>query len=330
MLETIAAIGSAASGLGKLVGAFGGKKTPDPAYQIALQEESALRTQKAGFEQKMALAKQHGIHPLSMMGIPMSTFAPSVSFDPGQGVDYEAMGAGLSDMSKAFVKPPEAKAPEASPVDPRQERILDAEVRYREAVAREKEWSALRTQWVTEDLLRGQPGAPPGVRSSNDGVVTRNLAAAQAGVSPSVFSGGGVSLKQEVAPPHPSILGHAMGADQSFQRMVDSGGNLYSMVNPNAFSLDFEKPGTFNYLANKYGAEKAMDIMGVIENLGPAGGIVAGAGTAGYGLYEWRKNKREKKEHMDYNYRSEQSWRGRGSRQGLRGAPSRPNYRQPF
>lgn len=327
MLETIAAVGTLASGLGKLFGSKGkGSSTPaTPSLdtQLATQSAHGIAHEEKAFNQKMALAKQHGLHPLSVLGVPMSTFAPAVTSGAGGGseTDWSGVGDGISQAAKAFVKPPEAAAaPELDPLMQLHEtRMRDAQVRTAEAQAKKLEWEAQIAEQNASRILTGQPGNPPAVRISNDVSATGRLAAAQAGVSPAALNGSGVTLKQEITPPHPSILGHGLGADQSFQRMVDSTGNFYSMVNPNAFSLDFEQPGTFNYLANKYGAERAMNYMALIEQFGPIAGGAAALGSGAAGAYVWHQNRKDQAREDRLNSRTR--WRM---------PPSRPNQRMPF
>lgn len=279
-------LGPILSGAGAIFGGLGvGKKSPDNAYNIALQEQSSLRHEKDSFNQKMELAKQHGLHPLSVLGVPTSTFSPAILSDSSGSADLGAIGYGANQISSAFVKPPEGQQPQAPTSE--EERITQANLRIAEANANRAEWEALHSQWRTEDMLRGQPGNPPGVRVSNDVAVTRSLAAAQAGVSPGMFSGGGVQLEQKVTPPHPSLLGHSMGADQSFQRMVDKDGKLFSMPNPNVYQPDIEQFGTFHYLSNKYGVDKAMNIMAVLEQAPLAGGLFGTAAAGGYAAYKY-------------------------------------------
>lgn len=301
MLETLTAAGAGAllSGAGSILGGLGiGSKKPDPAFQIALQEQSALRHEKNSFDQKMALAKTHGLHPLSVLGVPMNTITPSISTG-SPGVDFSAIGSGAERIAQTFVKPPEAEQPAE---DLNAKRLVDAQVRTAEANASRTEWDALRSQWTTQDLLRGQPGNPPAVRVSNDAASIRTLAAAQAGVHPSTFGGAGVDLEQKVTPPHPSILGHSLGVDQSLQRMVDKDGHLYSMPNPNVYQPDIEQFGTFHYLSNKYGVDKAMNIMAALEQAPLVGGLLGTAGAGAYAAYRYFGRQRQAAELKRNNY----------------------------
>lgn len=270
-------IGNFLGGAGQILGGLGvGKKEPDNAFNIALQEQSALRHERDSFNQKMAMAKEHGLHPLSVLGVPTASFSPAISTGDS-GLDFSSVGAGAERIAKQFVKPPEEPTHEQ---DPLQARLIDAQVRNAEAQAKKSEWDALRSQWTTEDLLRGQPGNPPGVRLSNDAAAVSRLAAAQSGVTPNVLSGSGVTLKQDITPPHPSILGHSLGADQSWQRMVDQDGSLYSLTNPSVFNPDIEQYGSFHYLSKHYGVDKALEIMAVLEQAPLLGGAAAGVGYA--------------------------------------------------
>lgn len=273
-----------------LTGLLGRKKT-DNAYNIALQEQSALRHEKASFDQKMALAKQHGLHPLAVLGAPMTTITPAIMPDPQS--DFSSVGSGIERIAQSFVKPPESGEPAAPSLN--QSRLEEATLRRAEADASYSEWRALQSQWDAEDRARspGRVGLPPAAVVSNDGAVLRHLAAAQAGVSPSVFSGSGVKLEQSVTPPHPSLLGHSLGADQGFQRMVDNDGRLFSMPNPNVYQPDIEQFGTFHYLSNKYGVDRAMTIMAALEQAPLVGGGVLTAGAAAAAAYKYFAKQRQ-------------------------------------
>lgn len=276
---TLGGLGSIASGAGNLLsGIFGSKKKEGPS--LAEQSAAGLLHERQSFDQKMALAKEHGLHPLSVLGVPVSTFSPAISSPVASGPDFSAIGSGVEQIAKSFVKPPEA-APAV--VDANQERLNNANVRIAEARANKEEWEALRSQWVTQDLLRGQPGNPPAVRSSNDGTVTTRLAAEQAGVSPSLFDKH-VEVKQSVLPPHDSFLGTAMGVDQSWKRGIDQRGRFFSILNNDLFNADFEEGATINALAKYFGPERAIEIAAVLEQAGVIGGVGAG-GYAGYKLY---------------------------------------------
>jgi hypothetical protein len=315
MLETIAAIGGLASGLGKLFGSKGKSAPAQPSLDVQLATQSAhgIEHERKAFDQKMTLAKQHGLHPLSVLGVPMSTFSPAITGSSGGGsdVDYSSLGDGVSQIAKSFVKPPDEATPE---VNPNVKRLEDANVRIAEANAKRSEWEALRSEWTAADLLRGQAGAPPAVRMSNDASVTRSLAAAQAGVSPALFGPAGVDVKQQITPPHPSLLGHSLGADQSFQRMVDKDGHLYSTPNPNVYNPDIENFGTFHYLSNKYGTDKALNVMAALEQAPLVGGVFSALGAAGYGAYRYFGNQRREAEKRIGRNIKGQSWRGRASR----------------
>lgn len=297
-----------------LGGVLGGGKKPDIAGQIAAQEASTMRMNQAQFDQKMQLAKQHGLHPLSVLGVPIQGFTPTLINDSGGGPDYGAIAQGASTIARGFVKPPEDPGPSLA-----EQSIQDANVRLAEAQAKRAEWDALRAQWTTEDLLRGQPGNPPGVRTSNDASVTQSLAAAQAGVSPEVFKGSGTELKQQVLPPHPVKMGHGLGTDQTWITGMDQKGKPFSALNPNLIQADFEDGATITALSKIYGPERAIEIMAVLEQAGPIAGIGAGIGALGKLAYDYFA--RQRKEAFErrttrpsFSRRGPLRWRGpRGS-----------------
>lgn len=287
-MSWLAAAGPILSGIGAIAGGLGlGKDKADPEYEARVQQETALRHEKESFNQKMALAQTHGLHPLSVLGVPMATFAPSISSTGGGGVDFTAIGSGMERIAQTQVKPPE-KPDE----DPLQVRIAEATVRQAEAGAKKAEWDALRAEWTTQDLLRGQPGNPPALRTSNDAAGIQALAAAQAGIKPSIFSNPKIDIKQDILPPHPVNLGHAAGADQSWIRGVDQSGNFYSALNPNLIQADFEDGATITALSKIYGPERAIEIMAVLEQAGPIAGVGAALSAAGAAAYRYFGNQR--------------------------------------
>lgn len=257
-------LGSLLGGAGQLLGGlgFGKKKGPTPEEQSAVQ----LKHEVDSFHNKMSLAKQHGLHPLSVLGVPMATFTPSVSQDVGY--DLAQMGAGANQLSKAFASTQEDKT--EAPVTP----LAAAQLRLVEAQAKKAEWDALGAEFAAADraappILLGQPGNPPGVRRSNDVVQMENLVAEQSGIPPSYLSGGQsspVEVSQKVAPPHPRDVGYAAATDQAWGKYIDRDGKIGSFVRPEVQQTDIEKGATFQYFAKLFGVERAMQITALLEN----------------------------------------------------------------
>lgn len=265
-----------------LGGLLGGSAPKGPSLQE--QSLATLGHERDSFNQKMKLAKDHGLHPLSVLGVPTANFSPAVSFGDS-GRDYGSVLSGAATIGKSLVNP-ETKPEET---DPLQARLIEANVRTAEANAKRAEWEALGSEFRVADmaapqLLTGQPGSPPGIRRSNDVVQSELLAAEQAGISPEFFRGNTdplVKLEQKVAPPHPRNLGHAAGTDQAWQSVMDKNGNPVSVVRNDAVNADIEKGATFQALAGVFGVERAMQITAVMENEGL---IMGGALAAGMGI----------------------------------------------
>lgn len=283
----LASAGSFLQGAGSLLGGlgFGSKEKKGPS----LQEQYAAQQghERDSFNQKMALAKQHGIHPLAMMGIPMSTFAPSIVPESSSGVDFAQLGYGANQIASNFVKPPDDKPV----VDPRADALADANLRLAKAQASRAEWDALHAQFQVEDMARqslvGQPGNPPGARVSNDVSAMRSLAAAQSGLDPAVFGGASpLSMKQEVLPPHPRKLGYGAGTDQAFVTTMDATGKPGTVLNQNAIQAEFEDGATMTLLTRLYGVDRATEIMAVLEQKGLIGGVLAAGAAAGKLFYD--------------------------------------------
>lgn len=276
-------VGSVLQGVGAIASAFGGKDDPPPPIPPAEQAAIVREHERLMLQQKMDASKQYGIHPLSMLGVPTSGFSPVISTGGGSsgrdvGADLQSVGYGVSQIGKAFVKPPEE--------DPLTVRLRDAEVRSAEANAKLLEWRALGEEFRVADmaappLLVGQPGNPPGARVSNDVVQLRNLAAEMSGISPSLIRGGDapITMEQNILPPHPSKLGHAAGTDQSMIPVMGPDGRPGSVLNQNAIQAEFNDGATMTLLTRLYGVERATEIMAVLEQKGLIGGVLAAAGA---------------------------------------------------
>jgi len=287
------AIGSLLGGAGTLASAFGGggNKVDEGAVR-GLNDingrhqkdmEYILRQQE--FNQKMALAKEHGLHPLTVLGVNVggSSITPAIVASGGQdtGPDFEKIGYGANQVMRSFVKP---EAAEVAEPDPMAARILDANVRTAEANAQRAEWDALRSQFTAEDMARanlmGQPGSPPGVRTSNDVTGMYGLVASQSGIPASYLTGqrdAPVKVEQTVAPPHPRNLGHTAATDQAWQTIMDKNGKPTSVVRSEAVQADIEKGATFQWAAKMFGVENALKITAIMENenllIGGAAGL---------------------------------------------------------
>lgn len=277
---TAGEIGGLASGAGSILQGLGvgNKKGPSIYEQVWTQSALGLDHERQAFNQKMLQAKEHGLHPLAMMGIPSSNFSPAVtigggstSFDPG------AIGTGIAQAAQGFVKPPEETP------DPMKARFDAANLRMLEANAKRAEWEALGTEWKVADyltprVLQGQAGNPPAARMSNDTIEMQRLAAEQAGLPPSVFSGNpDITMKQEVLPPHPVKMGHGAMTDQSMVTVMGPDGKPASVLNQKGIQAEFEEGATMTMLVKLFGVDKAVAIMAALEQKG----LLAGAGLAG-------------------------------------------------
>lgn len=277
---TIAAAGQFLGGAGAVMSGLGiGKsKTPDPAYQSAL----TLQHERNAFAQKMALAKEHGIHPLAMLGLPSSNFSPVYS--SGGGASFSDIGYGVEQAAKSLVKPEAASAgvqPEQSPapvtdaIEGQRQRMIDAQVRRAEAEANLAELSVYNAL----EGLRGQAGRPPSNVSSNDVNSIRGIVAKQSGIPIGLVGGdkAPITVKQDVLPPHPNRPGQAAGTNQAWLNLQDSNGQT-TVLNSDAVNADIEKGATLTALAKVFGLERAMQITAVLENenLLVAGGVATG------------------------------------------------------
>lgn len=128
--------------------------------QQGQMNQLTLAMERASFNQKMQLAKEHGLHPLSVLGVPMSSsVVGATSHESNQPV------AGTVDFSKH-------QTPEVSEHDKRMmeynERIADANARAAESRAVSDELEARQRASV---LLGQQVGSN---RISNDQIATQS------------------------------------------------------------------------------------------------------------------------------------------------------------
>lgn len=306
VLSNLPIIGDVVSGVGKIVGAF---DRPDPGPNLEHQSAVQLAHARDDFNQKMSLAQQHGIHPLSVLGVPTAGFSPVLtSGTPDASYDYGSFGAGVSQIGKALVEPPPAQA---AVVDPRQERLLDAQVRAAEAKAGTAEMDYI----LAQRAVLTQPGKPPAVRSSNDANAAEAAVARQSGIPLSYLTGrgGSVKVEQSVAPPHPVIPGHAAAFDQAWQGVMDMDGKPVSVIRNDAINADIEMGATFQALSKVMGIERALQVTAVLENQGLLGGGLAGLGLAAKGAYDYFASQaREADKRRGFGPgRGRSSWRAR-------------------
>lgn len=295
MAFSLGSLGSILGGAGQLLGGLGiGKEEPmHPQVQAQIQSGVSLDHARQDFNQKMDLAKQHGLHPLSVLGVPTANFSPAIQFGSDQGIDFAALGAGAGQLAAgahALSESDKAPVEERSVTSNLQERLLQAQVRRAESQADLAQIDVVNAR----NNLMGQPGNPPGARTSNDISALQSQVARQSGIPLSYVGGGNapVEIKQEVLPPHPSKVGHGAATDQAFVTVRDSFGNDASVVNSKVINADMEMGATFNALAKIYGVERAMQITAVLENSGVLGGIGAAIGLGGTALYRYFRDQR--------------------------------------
>lgn len=280
-------IGGLMSGAGSLLSGLGigskASKGPSPAEQAA----ATLGYERDSFNQKMKLAEDHGIHKLSMLGVPMGSFTPAFHVGSDSGPDFAAIGHGANQIARSLVKPPESETDQAA------DRLLDANIRIAEANAKRAEWAALGEEWRVADmaapaLINGQPGNPPGARVSNDVVQMSALAGAQSGLDPAIFAGGSspIKMEQSVLPPHPLKLGHGAATDQAHVTVMGADGKPASMLNQNVVNAEFEQGATMTVLTRMFGLERATEIMAVLEQKGLLGAAALGVGALGKFFYD--------------------------------------------
>lgn len=269
----VGAAGQFLGGVGSVASAFsgGGSKFDEGATRAAsyLSQLHDHDNMVSLFRGKMNMAKEHGLHPLTVLGVPFQSSGMPIISSSSDAPDFGALGDGIGAIGRSLVKPPE----QSDQPDPNQRRLIDASVRRAEAEASLAEWKAVLAEFdavnaTSSHLLQGQPGNPPGVRTSNDVAHMQGLVAEQSGIPLSYVQGANapVEVRQTVAPPHPRNVGHAAGTDQAWQTVMGKDGVPSSVVRQEAIQSDIEKGATFQFLAKHFGIDKALLITGIMEN----------------------------------------------------------------
>lgn len=268
---------------------------------MLLQEQ--LQFERASFQQRMKMAKEQGLHPLAMLGVPMS--APSL----GANVSAPESGSFSADFKKSG---PEPNAQQQKDLDS-QSRFLEAQARREEALAGQEELQFERSK----ALLLGQAGRPAGAVTSADKQVERQSflskvprAAIRYGGSKD-FAGSGdsslISIKpDEVTASSPSNPGVTAGVGPLMKRVIDSEGKETMVVDQNALQVEVDDGAFFQSLVNHgVSVGTAMDIVGLKDVV-----LTGLAGVAGVGGLAWKWHKARQASEIARKAKAHRRWKG--------------------
>lgn len=195
-----------------------------------------LRQERASFNQKMALAKEHGLHPLSVLGVPMSSTvvgAPSHESNTPVG--------GTIDFAKHVA--PELSAEEKA--------IQDANVRIAEANARAAESRAVSDEVEARQrasVLLGSQIGPHKI--SNDQVATQSRLS---GVPVADISGGQSVIRikpSETIATSPGNPSTTAAISPSLDRILMESGAIYKVPSQDKLQVDMEGGEMITTLVN--------------------------------------------------------------------------------
>lgn len=239
---------------------------------------AGLRAERASFEQKLELAKEHGIHPLSVLGVPMATTTVGASaHESNSPISLSAGDVGRN------------RDPELSDHDKRMmeynERLASANARAAESRAVSDEIEARQRAQV---LLGQQVG--PG-RVSNDQVATQSRLS---GVAIKDISGPQSIIKinpSEVVASRPGDPSLEAGVPPSLQEVLLPGNKRFTIPSQKNMQVDMEGGELIATLMNYGGLplDAAIATTALLPIVGPA---VAGLGYAahrGYRAYRLGK-----------------------------------------
>lgn len=244
----------------------------------ALTAQSQLDLERASFSQKMQMAREQGLHPLTVLGVPMSS-APMVGAasheyqaSPGSGVSLGDVGrhepAPLSDAEKRMME--------------YNERIASANARDAEATAARNELQLMRDSSVSV----GRPGSV-----SNDVQVLRQSALSGVPASRIKFGGGShgtsdtalISIEPDkVTASSPDNPGLTAGVKPSLMRVIGDDGRSFKVADPSVLQTEIDDGALYNSLVNHgVSPAAAMDFVAYKDMALTALGVLgAGAGLA--------------------------------------------------
>lgn len=277
--------------------------------QTAVLNRMALNQEADSFRQKMALAREHGLHPLAVLGAPMSApivSAPNLSGSYGHAAG-DFGGAFSSDTAKPAQPSPEDNQLFAIELE-RQKQAL----RQDKANADMADYQAMQARAV----LQGQAGAPPVARRSNDQVETQSkltgIPASQIRMGGSKdFAGSGDTTLIEIKPDEvfatrPGQPGIVAGMTPTIRELMTPEGRVVKTVDQKAIQTEVDDGAFLHALINSgVPLDAALAIVGFLPVVGPA---VAGAGYMAHRSYRAYKLGKEAKRAADIARRH--SWKG--------------------
>ena len=233
-------------------------------YEDSRQVRQQLALERSSFEQKMALAREQGIHPLSILGVPLSTTGAS---------NFSQAGNAPVDFNFDTRKHDQGPSEYDEKMMGYNERIASANARSAEARATQEEMDVAR---MSQQKLIGQVGS---TKISNDQIATQSRISGVPSSAISVEGGPIASLVRikpsDVTASVPGQPGTIAGVSPLLKRVIDNQGSVSYVADQNAVQSEIDEGALFNALLNHgVSVPTAMDIIGFGPYLlGALGGV---------------------------------------------------------
>jgi len=268
------------------------------AQQRAIQAQ--LQMERGSFTQKMAMAKEQGLHPLSVLGIPTAS-APIVS---GSQMIGSNAGSGGFDTRRHDVAQP-------SEYDTRMmeynERIASANARVAEARAADAERPIAydstvavgRPNSVSNDQIRMQ--------SKLSGVPAKNITF---GGNKSLAGTGDAALinikPDEINASRPNNPGMAAGVAPGFREVRTPDGKTLLVPDQSVIQTEIDEGALYNSLINHgVSPSAALDIVGLKDVI-----LTGFAGVAGVGGLAWKSHSARNAARIAKQANAHRRWKG--------------------
>lgn len=261
---------------------------------LALRNQ--LQLERLSFEQRMAMAKEQGLHPLSVLGVSMSS--PVVSGASSH--DYSpSPGSGMSLDAGKHSAPSEYD----NRMMEYNERIASANARAAEARAAQEDLQLRRDSTTAV----GRPGVV-----SNDQI---QIQSKLSGVPASRIRYGGnvsgdtalISIKpDEVTASRPGNPGMAAGVPPGFREVATPDGKKLIVPDQSVIQTEIDEGALYNSLIN-HGVSPgtALDIVGIKDLV-----ITGLAGVAGAGALGWKYYKARQAAELARKAKAHRRWKG--------------------
>lgn len=262
-----------------------------------LTHQAQLRLERESFGQKMQLAKDHGLHPLTVLGVPMGSApmvgASSHEYQPSPGSGISAGDAGRHQAPSAFDERMMAY----------NERIASANARSAEARAGQEELQLKRDSTTAV----GRPGMVSNdqvkIQSKLSGVPESRIKYGSSGSGDTAL----INIKpDQVTASSPGNPGMAAGVPPGFRKVATPDGKTLIVPDQSVIQTEIDEGALYNSLVN-HGVSPgaALDIVGLKDVI-----LTGLAGTFGLGAWAWKARKAKQAADIARRQQARRRWKG--------------------